>query len=54
MVCCDGVASYSRMVNSCCAFNCSTGDTKVSRETGIKFYRIPVKEPKRTLVECYI
>ena len=50
VVCREGVAaSYSRMVTSCCAFNCSTRDTKVSREAGIKFYRIPRKEPKRTL-----
>ena len=43
----ESVASNSRMVNSCCTFNCSTIDTKVSREAGIKFYRFR-KEPKRT------
>ena len=37
------------MVNSCCAHNCTTRDTKETREAGITFYRIPAKEPKRTL-----
>ena len=43
------IYSYSRMVNSCCALNCSIRDTKVSTEVGIKFYLIPHKEPNRTL-----
>ena len=30
VVCNEGIASYSRMVNSCCAFNCSTREIKVS------------------------
>ena len=37
------------MVHSCCAFNCTARDTKETREAGIKFYRIPIKEPKRSL-----
>ncbi len=37
------------MVNSCCAFGCTARDTKESREQNVKFYRIPVKEPKRSL-----
>ena len=37
------------MVNSCCAHNCTARDVKETREAGIKVYRIPVKEPKRTL-----
>ena len=37
------------MVNSCCAHNCTARDVKETRKAGIKFYRIPVKEPKRTL-----
>ncbi|XP_019859329.1 PREDICTED: uncharacterized protein LOC100640513 [Amphimedon queenslandica] len=37
------------MVNSCCAFNCTTRDCKETRDAGIKFYRIPLKEPKRSL-----
>ena len=37
------------MVNSCCAFGCTARDIKENRDAGIKFYRIPVKEPKRTL-----
>ena len=37
------------MVNSCCAHNCTARDVKETREAGIKFYRIPAKEPKRTL-----
>ena len=49
VVCCEVVVSNNRMVNSCCAFNCSIRDTKVSREAGFKFYRILRKEPKRTL-----
>ena len=42
-------AGAIEMVNSCCAHNCTTRDVKEIREAGIKFYRIPVKEPKRTL-----
>ena len=38
VVCREGVYIYSRMVNSCFAFNCSTRDTKVSREAGINFF----------------
>ena len=42
-----GVGSTKkRMVNSCCAFNCTAKDTKENRDAGIKFYRIPLKEPK--------
>ena len=43
--------TYDRlnMVNSCCAFGCTARDIKENRDVGIKFYRIPVKEPKRTL-----
>ncbi len=37
------------MVNSCCAFGCTSRDTKENREAGIKFYKIPRTEPKRTL-----
>ena len=37
------------MVNSCCAHNCTARDVKETRAAGIKFYRIPVTEPKRTL-----
>ena len=37
------------MVNSCCAHNCTTRDGKETREAGITFYRIPVKESKRML-----
>ena len=37
------------MVNSCCAFNYTARDCKETRDAGIKFYRIPLKEPKRTL-----
>ena len=36
-------------MNSCCAHNCTARDVKETREAGISFYRIPVKEPKRTL-----
>ena len=39
----------TEMVNSCCAHNCTARDTKETREAGITFYRIPAKEPKRTL-----
>ena len=42
-------AGAIEMVNSCCAHNCTTRDVKETREAVIKFYRIPVKEPKRTL-----
>ena len=37
------------MVNSCCAYSCTARDSKESREAGIKFYRIPAREPKKTL-----
>ena len=35
------------MVRSCCAYNCTARD--VTREAGIKFYRIPQNEAKRRL-----
>ena len=42
-------ACSTTMVYSCCAFNCTTRDSKENREAGITFYRIPLTEPKRTL-----
>ena len=35
-------------MNSCCVNNCTARDVKETREAGISFYRIPVKEPKHT------
>ena len=37
------------MVNSCCAHSCTARDIKETRAAGMKFYRIPITEPKRTL-----
>ena len=37
-------------VNSCCSHNSTTKAVKETGEAGTKFYRIPVKEPRCTLL----
>ena len=37
------------MVRSCCAYNCTARDNKITREVGVHFYRIPQNKAKRTL-----
>ena len=35
----------AKMTNLCCAHNCTSRDVNETMEAGIRFYRIPVKQP---------